>query len=94
LSLNCNRGKDPESFIHLEEYDDTCPDHPYGCHAQLVAPGQEFHPFPAYKRKPNPGALEAEPYDQLIEDANNQAAKLRVERQAIHDAAYKEGHAF
>lgn len=84
----CGRANDPRGE---DIYDDTCARHPAGCHVQVVAPGVEFHETPAYAKKPAPGAVEAESLDAEIELHDTTIAKLRVQRQVVHDEAYAKG---
>jgi hypothetical protein len=75
-------------------YEDTCEQHPTGCSVVIVAPGVEFHEKPAYKRAANPGALEAEAFDDEIALAEAHLIDLRTKRKKAHDDAYATGHQF
>lgn len=82
----CGLNDDPRSG---DTYDDTCANHPNGCHVRLLSPGVEFHETPAYAHPPMPGALEAESFDAQIEQADLVAKSLRISRQQAHDERYK-----
>jgi hypothetical protein len=80
-----------ESAPDSEFYEDTCEDHRSGCHVEFLEPGVEFHPYPAYKRPPVPGALEAEIFDEQIIDAEQHVLDLRAARTKAHNDAYRAG---
>jgi hypothetical protein len=71
-----------------EFYDDTCLQHPTGCHMRMLGVGQEYHDRPAYRYPPLPGQLEAEAFDALIEAQDLASYKLRRERLNAGDTAF------
>lgn len=77
--------------VDAEAYDDTCRTHPNGCHVQRMAPGVEFHPHPAFKSAPAPGALEAEAFERDIEESDRRLVQLRANRLTAHNNAYRDG---
>lgn len=79
---------------HEEFYEDTCSDHPNGCHAVALSRDSYRHDTPAYKRPPAPGSLDAESYDALVVNYESQAQAMRVARQKAQDDGFAKSEAY